>query len=65
MKDTNTWMRLANGSWGVRVVGEAPTPGKAVIVTGRGGEKKSVVIKEVFRSDEFGHVCSIVADNDR
>lgn len=59
MKESNSWMRLADGSWGVRVVGPEPTPGRAVIVKNKGGNKDSVIIHQVLRSDEFGHICSI------
>ncbi len=55
----NTYTKLRNGSWGVRVEGYCRT-GLVVTVTTKGGKKKHETIDKIFWSGNGLSICSIV-----
>lgn len=66
----NTYTKLKDGSWGVRVAGPAPSPGALVTVTKKDGSTKGERIRAVLwtGTDKEGHriaLCSLEASADK
>ena len=57
----NTYSKLRDGTWAVRVAGDRPAAGDVVTITKRSGETKVETIASVLSTDGAAHLCAIVA----
>lgn len=55
----NTYAKLQNGDWGVRVAGPKPAEGDALTVTKKDGSSKKEVIGRVLWSGAGVYLCTI------
>lgn len=60
---TATYSKLQSGQWGIRIAGERPVPGQAVIVTKRNGNTHRETVTRVLSSGPDSHLCEIAVDN--
>ena len=58
-----TWMKLRDGSWGVRITGTAK-PGDTVTVTSKGGETKTATVANVVWTGNGVTLCSVTGGSE-
>jgi hypothetical protein len=58
MKMAASWMKMRDGSWGVRVPGGA-TAGQSVTVTKKSGESSTVIVGKVVWSGNGVALCAV------
>jgi hypothetical protein len=68
MQMSNSYAKLREGDWGIRVVGRKPSPGQTVEVTTKAGKVNQEMIGTVLWSgrDREGldvHLCSKASDD--
>jgi len=61
---SNSYTKLRNGSWGVRVDGAA-RPGQVVTVKTKAGEVKTETVDRVIWKGDSVSICSIVSKSTR
>jgi len=54
----NTWQKLRDGTWGIRVQGPA-TPGESVWVEKRNGTRQNVVVDRIVWTDGTVSLCAV------